>query len=146
MRQRRRDAAAAERRVFRRRHGRPRFLGISHVGYDDAKSAAIEDSRDVIGAVVRHPHEARQSFRQRHQRDAAGGFDRQARMFEVDIDRIEAGTLGDADDLVAGDEPHRHRRCNLAPGELFLERIAQVEVFHRIPRCVPARVRSIARP
>jgi hypothetical protein len=44
-----------------------------------------------------------------------------SRVLEIDVERIEAGGLGDAHDLHARDQPHRHRRDDLAARELILE-------------------------
>jgi len=51
----------------------------------------------------------------------AGGLERERGVLEVDVDRVEARGLGDAHDLHAGDQAHRHRRRQLAARELVLE-------------------------
>ena len=52
-------------------------------------------------------------------------------MLEVDVERVEARRLGDARDLDAAHQPHRHRRDDLAAGEPLLDGIAQdVAGFH----------------
>ncbi len=45
-------------------------------------------------------------------------------MLHIDIEAVEARGLGDAGDLDAADEPHRHRGHDLVAGKLFLEVIA----------------------
>ncbi len=57
--------------------------------------------------------------------DLAGGIEREARMLHIDIEAVETRGLGDARDLDAADEPHRHRGHNLAAGELVLDVITQ---------------------
>jgi len=46
-------------------------------------------------------------------------------MLQIDIEAVEAGGLGDADDLDAVDEPNRHRGDDLAPAKLLLDVVAQ---------------------
>ena len=46
-------------------------------------------------------------------------------MLHVDIKAVETRGLGDARDLDAANEPHRHRGDDLAAGELFLHMVAQ---------------------
>jgi hypothetical protein len=46
-------------------------------------------------------------------------------MLHVDIKAVETGGLGDAHDLDAANEPHRHRGDDLAASELFLHMVAQ---------------------
>jgi hypothetical protein len=46
-------------------------------------------------------------------------------VLDVDIERVEAGRPGDARDLDAADEPHRHRGDDLAARELLLDVVAQ---------------------
>ena len=45
-------------------------------------------------------------------------------MLHIDIEAVEARRLGDAGDLDAMDEAHRHGGGHLAAGELFLQMVA----------------------
>ena len=45
-------------------------------------------------------------------------------MLHIDIEAVEARGLGDARDLDAAHQPHRHRGDDLAAGELVLDVIA----------------------
>ena len=90
---------------------------------DDAERAAVEHALHVGQAG--HAHERRDADFERGDADLARGFQRKARMLHIDIEPVEAGGLGDARDLDAANEPHRHRRHDLAARELFLTVVAQ---------------------
>src|SRR5438132_12037294 len=60
-------------------------------------------------------------------------------MLEVDVDRVEARGLGDAHDLHAGYEAHRHRRHHLAARELLLDAVMDRRHSALMPRPLMAR-------
>src|SRR5262249_1555383 len=61
---------------------------------------------------------------ERRDADLAGGLEREARMLGTYIERIEAGGPGEARDLDAAHQPHRHGRDPPPPGERVPHRIA----------------------
>jgi hypothetical protein len=46
-------------------------------------------------------------------------------MLHIDIEAVESGSLGDARDLDAANEPHRHGGDHFAAAKLVLDMIAQ---------------------
>jgi hypothetical protein len=69
-------------------------------------------------------------------------------MLEVDVERIEAGGAGDARDLDAADEPHRHRRHHFVARELRFDIVAQDVAYQhgwpsRLPSLLPSRLPSL---
>ena len=90
---------------------------------DHAERAAVEHALDFGDA--RHAHERRDAGFERGDADLARGLERKARMLHIDIEAVEAGGLGDARDLDAAHEPHRHRGDDLAARELLLDVVAQ---------------------
>ena len=93
------------------------------MGRDDAERAGVEDALHVGQAG--HPHQRRDADFERGDADLAHGFQRKARMLHIHIKTVETCGLGDARDLDAANEPHRHRGHDLAAGELFLHMVAQ---------------------
>jgi hypothetical protein len=90
---------------------------------DHAQRAGIEHPRHFGDA--RHANERRDARFQRGDADLASGLERKARMLQIDIEAVEARGLGDAGDLDAADEPHRHRGDHLAAGEPRLDMVVQ---------------------
>ena len=90
---------------------------------DDAERAAVEHPRHLGDAG--HPHQRGHADVERGHADLTGGIEREARMLHVDIEAVETRGLGDARDLDAADQPHRHRGNDLAAGKLVLDVIAQ---------------------
>src|SRR5262249_4277708 len=117
--------ALAERRKFGRRHDRLGFVRRADVRRDHSERAAVEHAGDIVRRVGGNAHERRDPGFERGHADLAAGVEREARMLDVDIERIEAGGAGDAGDLDGAHEPHRHRRHHLVPLELLLYIVVQ---------------------
>jgi len=126
VRQARRQAARPDGRILRRRHHRARFAGGADARRNHAERAAVEHALDDLRRARRHAHQRGDPGFQRHYGNLRGGFDRERGVLEVDVDRIEAGGLGDAHDLDARHQAHRHRRGDLAARELVLQRIQEL--------------------
>ena len=77
------------------------------------------------GVLRRHAHERRDPDLERSHADLPGVSSEEARMLEVDIERVEAGGARNAGDLDVADEPHGHRRDHLVARELLLDVVAQ---------------------
>jgi len=115
--------------IFRRGDDFARLLRRADVRRDHAERAAVERPRDVLGPGARHPHEGGDADLERRDADLARRFQRQARMLDVHVDRIEAGGLRDSRDLDRAHQTHGHRRDDLAARELLFHVVA-----HDFPR------------
>ena len=120
-----RRRAAAERGKLRRIDHRAGLVGRADMGRDDAERAAVEHARDVFRGVGRHPHERGDAGGECGDADLARRLERDARVLDVDIERVEARGRGDLRDLDLAHEAHRHRRHHLVPLELLLDAVAQ---------------------
>jgi hypothetical protein len=114
--------ALAERRIFGGTHVGPRVIGGLHMRRDNAERAGIENTLHI--ARARHAHERRNADLKCGHADLARCLQGKTRMLHVDIEAVEACGLGDARDLDAAHQPHRHRGDDLAPGKLVLGVIA----------------------
>jgi hypothetical protein len=92
------------------------------MGRDDAERAAIEHALHLVN--TRYADQRSHLHLKRRHADLAGGLEGKARMLHIDIEAVEARRLGDAGDLDAVDEAHRHGGRNLAAGELLLQTVA----------------------
>src|SRR5262249_59301350 len=99
---------------------------------------AGERGGDIAGGVGGTAQDGRDPGLERGHEDLAAGVEREARMLDVDIERIEAGGAGDPGDLHGADEPHRHRRHHFVPLELLLDVVVQdVAYRHGGPSLLP---------
>src|SRR5213592_1355136 len=85
---------------------------------------AVEHARDVLRRIRRHAHQRRDPRLERHDADLAGRLHGEARVLQVDVERVEPRALGDAHDLDARYQPRGHRRHQLAARELLPDWIA----------------------
>src|SRR5499427_5216300 len=130
--------ALAERRKFGRRHDRLGVVRRADVRRDHPERAAVEHAGDIVRRVGGNAHERRDPDFERGHADLAAGVEREARMLDVDIERIEASGTGDAGDLHGAHEPHRHRRHHFVALELLLDIVAQdVAYRHGGPSLLP---------
>src|SRR6516164_9081038 len=90
------SAAGKERKC---RCGRPPALDRSPSGGNLAERAAVEHARDIVRRVGGNAHERRDPGFERGHADLGAGVEREARMLDIDIERVEAGGAGDAGDL-----------------------------------------------
>src|SRR5205823_4553800 len=110
---------------LRRPHHGLGVIGRMHVGCDNAERAALQHTGDVVRRVRGHPYERRDAGFERRHADLAAGLEREARMLQVDIERVEASGRGDARDLGPAHQPHGHRGDHLVAGELLFDVVAQ---------------------
>ena len=122
----------AERRKFGRSHHGPCLVRRAQVRSNNAERAAFEHARDVLRRVGGNAHERRDPDFERRYADLAASIEREARMFEVDIERVEAGGARDAGDLDGAHEPHRHRRDHLVPRQLLFDVVAQDFAYRHV--------------
>jgi hypothetical protein len=128
MRQRGREAAFSERRIFRGAHDLARLARRAHVRHDHAQRAAVEHTADDV--ELRHAGERRDPGIQRGKAYLAGRLQRQAGMLKVDIERVEARGLGETRDLTAAREAHRHGGRDFAAREPLLDAVAHEPLCH----------------
>src|SRR5262249_60762368 len=128
----------AEWSKFGCRHHRLGLVRRADMRRDHPERAAVEHAGDIVGRVGGNAHERRDPGFERGHADLAAGVEREARMLDIDIERIEAGGAGDAGDLDRAHEPHRHRRHHLVPLELLLAIVVQdVAYRHGGPSLLP---------
>src|SRR5216117_1293163 len=119
-----RQPALAERRILRRRYHCPCLPGRAHPRRYYPERPAVEHARDVLRRIRRHAHQRRDPRLERHDADLAGRLHGEARVLQVDVERVEPRALGDAHDLDARYQPRGHRRHQLATRELLPDWIA----------------------
>ena len=118
-------AAFTERGIFRGFDHLARLRRRSDAGRDDAERAAVQHALDVFGRVGGHAHHRHESYAQRRQANLPGRFERHGRMFQVDINHVEAGGLGQSCYFDAAREADRDRGDHLVARQLFFNRITQ---------------------
>jgi hypothetical protein len=116
---------------------------------NDAERAAFEHPRDVLRRVGGHAHERRDAGFERRHADLAASVEREARMFEVDIERVEAGGARDPGDLDGAHEPHRHGRDHFVPRQLLFDVVAQDFAYRHVApplACLAALLFAVSWP
>src|SRR5262249_43575377 len=86
---------------------------------------AIEHARDVFRRVGGNSHERGDPDVECGHADLTAGLEREARMLEVDIERVEAGGMRNSRDLHGPHQPHRHGGNDLVARKLLLDAVAQ---------------------
>src|SRR4029077_13696341 len=90
---------------------------------DHAERPGVEHPRYL--GYARYAHQWSNAGFQRGDANLPGGFKRETCVLHIDIEAVEACGLGDARDLDAANEPHRHGGEHFATAKLLLDVIAQ---------------------